>query len=82
MRVDSHGIKYFGQFIHKGNVYITLAVLNYLSMPLQLLSEGALCVPLMSTELYTPSTISAISGVDPEVTFIDFLDGMLFVTGN
>ena len=34
--------------------------------------EGALCVPLMSTELYTPSTISAISGVDPEVTFLIF----------
>ena len=36
------------------------------------LIEGALCVPFIKTELYTLSTMSAISGVDPDVTFFIF----------
>ena len=36
------------------------------------LIEGALCVPLVNTELYILSIISAIFGVEPEVTFLIF----------
>ena len=34
--------------------------------------DGALCVPLTKTDRYTRSTNSAISGVDPDVTFLIF----------
>lgn len=33
---------------------------------------GAECVPAVITDAYTSSTIRAISGVDPDVTFLIF----------
>jgi len=42
---------------------------------------GALCVPAVIIEEYNPSTISATSGVEPEVTFLIFVNVLTLSPG-